>query len=158
MPEMTPAWPAAPASPHERHLAAATHVLSIWFPYLAPIIAYFLFRRTSKFVASHALQALFEALILSIVLVVAGAISIAFTIAKVWELVQTRGQSFSWDLVWQAALKAVATWIILGVISLWYTVASILQAIQAYQGRWKPRFLSGRLAGRATGVLEARDR
>lgn len=144
-------WVVASTTTEERTAAAATHVLSIFFPIAAPAIVYFAMRKRSRFVAVHALQALFEAIVLSIVLFLAMAISIVFTLVKVWELIQTRGESFSWDLVWAAVAKAVATWIILGLISLYYTVVSVLQAIRATRGEYKPSLISGRLASRFTG-------
>lgn len=149
---MPQAWPEVPATTEERHLAAGCHALSIFFPYLAPLAFFLLKRRSSRFVAVHALQAFYEALVLNIVLIVAGAISLGFTIVKVYELVETRGQSFTWDLVWTTLLKAAATWLIFGVVSAVYFLSSILQAIRAYRGRWKPSMISGRLAARSAGV------
>jgi uncharacterized membrane protein len=141
-------WPDAEPQSSERHLAAGCHVASIFFPFIAPLIVYFVSRRASRFVAVHALQAFFEALVLNIVLIIAGGISLAFTIAKVWELVQTNGQSFTWDLIWTALLKAAATWLILGVVSFVYTVLSVVQGWQAFHGQWRPSLISGRIAQR----------
>lgn len=141
-------WAVAPTSPDERLAATATHVLSIFFPFAAPAIAYFVYRGRSPFVAVHALQALFEAILLSVVLFLALAVSFVFTLIKVWELIETRGGSFSWDLVWTALIKAAVTWIILAAISLYYTLSSLVQAIRAGRGEWKPSMISGRLAAR----------
>lgn len=148
-------WPERAAIGYERHVAAAMHVASIFFPYVAPAIAYFVFRGRSRFVAVHALQAFFEALILNIVLIIGLAISLAFTIVKIVELIQTQGQSFSWDMVWQALIKAVATYVILALVSLWYTIASVVQALQALDGRWRSTLLSGRIAARIGGVKKS---
>lgn len=146
---MQPTWPDVEATPHERQVAAAGHIASIFFPYLAPLVVFFVYRNQSRFVKAHALQAFFESLILSVVIFVLGAISLIFTLVKVWELVQTRGESFSWDLVWTALIKAAFTWIALGLVSLWYTIASVLQAVQALNGKWKPSIVSGRIAKRS---------
>jgi hypothetical protein len=132
----------------EKTIAAACHLLSIPFPYMAPLVTFFWKRKQSRFVALHASQAFFEALILSIVLFIALAISMAFTIAKVWQAIETRGQSLTWDDLWAALIKAGATWIILAVVSFYYTLSSVIQAIQALQGRWSGSMISGRLAKR----------
>jgi len=134
----------------ERTLAGACHLLSIPFPYLAPIIAFFWQRSKSRFVSLHAAQAFFETLILNIVLFFALAISLMFTAGKVWEAIQTKGQSLTWDDLWAALLKAAATWLILGAISLYYAVSSIFQAIQAFRGKWRGSLISGRLARAVT--------
>ncbi|MBX7133415.1 MAG: DUF4870 domain-containing protein [Fimbriimonadaceae bacterium] len=146
---MQPTWPDVEATSHERLVASAGHIASIFFPYLAPLVVYFLYRNQSRFVRVHALQAFFEALILGVVLFVIGAISLAFTLVKVWELVQTRGESFSWDLVWAALLKVTFTWVAVAVVSLWYTFSSMMQAIEAVHGKWKPSIVSGRIAKRS---------
>ncbi|HRI42746.1 MAG TPA: DUF4870 domain-containing protein [Fimbriimonadaceae bacterium] len=151
-------WVVASTTTEERTAAAATHVFSIFFPIAAPAIAYCVMRRRSRFVAVHALQALFEAIVVSVVLFLAMGVSIVFTLVKVWELIQTRGQSFRWDLVWAAVAKALATWIILGLISLYYTIVSILQAIRAARGEYRPSLISGRLASRFVGCYTPRRR
>ena len=137
-------------SSQEKTIAAACHLLSIPFPYMAPLVTFFWKRSQSRFVALHASQAFFETLVLNIVLFIALAVSLAFTLAKVVEAVQTRGQSLRWDDLWAALLKAAATWIILGVVSFYYTVQSVLQALQALRGQWKGSLISGRLAKRVT--------
>ena len=131
----------------ERTCAAVCHIVSIFFPYAGPAFFYFV-RGKSKFVALHAAQAFFEALVLSIVLLFAGAISLFFSLRKVWELVETRGASFSWDLVWTTLLKAGATWVILALIGGYYLIASIFDALGALRGNWSPSLISGRLAKR----------
>ncbi len=135
----------------ERSLAAVCHLLSIPFPFLAPIVFFFWKRAESRFIALHAAQAFFEALILNIVLYIALGISMAFTIAKVWEAIQSRGQSLTWDDLWAALIKAGATWLILGVISAYYTIASIVQSVQAYQGKEPKSLLSSRIARKIVG-------
>jgi len=142
--------PSAMPSQDERNLAAASHLLSIPFPFLAPAAIFFWKRSSSRFVALHAAQAFFEALVLNIVLFIALAISLAFTLVKVWEAVQTRGQSLTWDDLWSALIKAGATWLILGLISFYYLVQSVIQANQAYRGKWKGSLISGRLAKKVT--------
>ena len=136
-----------PTTPEERHTAALCHLVSIPFPFFGPI-AFLALNRKSKFVALHAAQALFEALVLSTVLFIAGAISLAFSLRKIWEVVQSRGESLTWSLVMETLLKAGATWVILGLISGYYLISSILDANQARQGRWKSSIISGRLAKR----------
>lgn len=135
----------------ERHWAAACHVLSIPFPYLSPILFFALKRGSSRFVALHAAKAFFETILLNIVLFIGLAISLAFTLAKVWEAIETRGQSLTWDDLWAALIKAAATWIILAVVSLVYTILSVLQAIEAMHGKWKSSLFAGRLAKRVAG-------
>lgn len=113
---------------------------------MAPIITFVSKRSRSRFVALHAAQAFFETLLLNIVLFIALAISLAFTAAKVWEAIQTQGQSLTWDDLWAALIKAAATWVILGAISLYYTISNVIQALQAFRGEWKGSVISGRLA------------
>src|SRR5688500_5759932 len=97
--------PSAMPSQDERNLAAASHLLSIPFPFLAPAAIFLWKRSSSRFVALHAAQAFFEALVLNIVLFIALAVSLAFTLAKVWEAVQSQGQSLTWDDLWAALIK-----------------------------------------------------
>lgn len=136
----------------ERALAAACHLCRIPFPYLAPIGFFLLKRSTSRFVALHAAQAFFEALVLNVVLFVALGVSLMFTLAKVLEAIETRGQSLTWDDLWLALLKAAATWIILGLVSTFYAIRSVIQALQAYRGEWKGSMIAGRMARRVVGT------
>ena len=136
----------------ERNTAALCHLVSIPLPFLGPIF-FLATQRRSKFVVLHAAQALFEAIILSSVLFVATAISVIISLSKVWEAIQTRGESLTWSLLWETLIKAGATWVILGVISAFYFVSSLLDARRASQGKWKGSLISGPLARRATKQL-----
>ncbi|HRK20988.1 MAG TPA: DUF4870 domain-containing protein [Fimbriimonadaceae bacterium] len=138
----------------ERQWAAACHALSIPFPYLSPIVFFALKRGSSRFVALHAAQAFFEALLLNIVLFLALGVSLMFTLAKVLEAIETRGQSLTWDDLWMALIKGATTWLILAAISLVYTVKSAIQALQAYRGEWRGSLFAGRLAKRVVGSRE----
>lgn len=145
-------WPTKPPEPWERYLSVACHIAGISFPYLAPIIALIVARGRSKFLSAHALQSLFEALFLTLFLVLVTIVSLCLTLPKVLELIQTRGQSFEWSLIWTTLIKSAIIWIGFGLVSLWYTVQSVIDAITAYRGEWRQSIISGRIARRALKV------
>lgn len=137
----------------DRSIAAANHIVSIFFPLMGPIIVLAISWKRSRFVAEHAIAAIFDELLMKAILLIGGAISLAFTIMKVTELIQSGGQSFSWDLVWQAALKVAITWLIVLVVGIIVTIRTIWDAYLAYKGEWPDGWLSSRVAKRLAAKL-----
>jgi uncharacterized membrane protein len=140
---------------NERTMAALTHVSSIFFPIVGPLVSYLIHRRTSRFVRFHALSALFDELILKAALFVGGAVSLTITIVRITQHVQENGMSFSWDVVWPILLKMGITWALLAIIGVIVTIQSILQALRASKGEWKAGPLSGRMAAKWMGLQSA---
>lgn len=145
-------WPAVPSEQAERNAAAACHIGGIFFPYLAPIVAVALSWRRSRFVQVHALESLFEAMLLSLFALLVFAVSLAISLPALFELLRTRGESFEWSMVWTALIKSALVWVGLALVGLWYMIRSVLDAIQAMKGEWKPSIVSGKLAGKILGV------
>ena len=145
-------WPTKPADQNERNAAAACHVAGIFFPYLAPIVALALSWKRSRFVQIHALESLFEAITLTVFTVLVFAVSLAISLPGLLELLRSRGESFEWSMLWAALIKSALVWVGLALVGLWYTIRSVLDAVQAMKGEWKPSIVSGRLAGRILGV------
>lgn len=134
----------------ERNLAAANHVVSIFLPIVGPAVFFAIGKARSRFVAHHALAALVETLLLNLALLILAGISLSLTLARVAELIQTRGESFSWALVAEAAVKLLAMWLLVTVVGFVVTIKSIFQAIRAHRGE-ALRGWSARIAGRFLG-------
>lgn len=145
-------WPERPAEQNEKHIAAACHIGGIFFPYLAPIVGLAVSWKGSRFVRVHAMQGLFEAVFLSLFTVLVLAVSLAISLPGLLELLRTRGESFEWSMVWAALVKSAVVWAGLALVGLLYTVRSVLDAMQALRGEWRPSILSGRLAGKILGI------
>ncbi len=121
--------------PDERVLAAANHVSSAFFPFVGPIVFLVVGLFTSRFVAYHARVALTEAVVFKLAVFGVGAASLVLTLVKVAEIVATNGASFTWDLVWQAALKFVVLWLAFLVANFVLAVRSLFQARDAFLGK-----------------------
>lgn len=116
-------------------MAAANHVASIFFPFVGPLVFWAVGLAMSKYVAYHARVALLEALMFKVATVLVGLTSLILTIAKVKELIDSNGSTFTWDLVWQAALKFVVLWALFFVAEAVTAVRSLFQARDAYNGK-----------------------
>ena len=116
----------------DKYLAAAVHISSIFWPLLGPIVGWAFFRRNS-FVAAHSKQALKETIVLNILVFTAGAISLSYTIFRIYHYVQTNWRDFSWQ---EFVLRFLIGWIVLGLLEVVNTVVSVRQALLAIQGRW----------------------
>jgi hypothetical protein len=120
---------------HERFVSAAMHVTSIFFPILAPAIVYAL-AGNSKFVKSHSYQAIFETVVLKVSVFVVGAISLIYTLTRLWHFYQVHWEGFS---LWTMLARFAIGWILLAILEFVNTVISILQAYHALQGVWPRR-------------------
>jgi hypothetical protein len=107
-------------------------------------------RGRSKFVEQHALTAIFEQLLLKLMLFIGGAASVIWTVVRVVQHVNEHGVSVSWDVLWPILLKMGVTWAFLGLLAIYLTAKSILQALQALDGKWPNKGLSAKLAARVT--------
>lgn len=128
----------------DRSLAAAVHVLSIFFPLTAAGIAYLIFHKGKPYVAAHAIGAFMDEIVLKTILFISGVISLGFTITKVVSMVQNGENLFTWDMVWQTVLKMAISWAIVAVIGFIVTLLSIRQAYMAYKGHWPTKGFAGR--------------
>jgi uncharacterized Tic20 family protein len=124
--------------PHKREtlMGAAVHIISIFSPLWGPLIAWALFRNSLRFVAAHAWSALVEFILLKAALLVAGGISLGFTIASLIHHSQTNWKDFSWAPI---ITKVVITCLILLILGGITTILSLRQALLAYNGHWPPR-------------------
>lgn len=128
----------------DRSLAAAVHVLSIFFPLTAAGIAYLVFQKGRPYVAAHAISAFMDEIVLKTILFISGAISLGFTISKIVTMVQNGENLFTWDMVWQTVLKMAISWAIVAIIGFVVTLLSIRQAYMAYKGQWPTKGFAGR--------------
>lgn len=124
--------------PIERKWAAATHVASIFWPLLGPAVAWMLFRR-QRFVASHALSALMDELILKAVLFVGGFISFIVTLVNLSAYWREHGFTITWDVVWPMLLKMGISWVLLGLLGIALAIRSLVMAMTALRGQWPRR-------------------
>jgi len=121
----------------EKTGAAVVHVADIFFPIVAPSIAWFVTRKKSDYIASHARQAIVEALWLKLFLGIAIAVSLTFTVLHVVELWQGGVENIDWwPEIWKAVLKFAISWILMTILGFINSIMSILQAVKAYQGEW----------------------
>lgn len=137
-------------APSERTLAAAVHVLSLFFPFLAPLIGYAIFRKRAQFIEAHALSALIDEVVLKILFVVGGAFSLIVTITRVVKHVQENGLTVSWDVIWPIVLKMGITWLAVAILGLYLLVKTLLDAFSAYRGAWPKGMIGAKLAMRAS--------
>jgi uncharacterized membrane protein len=117
-------------SQHEKLIAAGLNFAAIPFPYMGPIIGYVVGSKSS-FVRFHALRSLIEQLVLSLLIGFLMACSLGWTIYTLlrdgFDL-----QKIDWT---QQILKAVFFWLLFGLFGLLNTLNSILDGVQALQGR-----------------------
>jgi hypothetical protein len=117
----------------ERTWAGAMHLASILWPIVAPAVAFLGWRRSSLFVASHALQALFETIVLNVLLFIATVASLTYTLVTLWGHYQDGWQDFS---VWPFLTRFAVGFVALGLLWVWNLVHSLRQALQAWRGVW----------------------
>jgi hypothetical protein len=123
------------AASNDRYLAAAMHVASIFFPILAPAIVYGLAGR-SRFLKSHSYQAIFETAALKVSVFVVGAISLTYTVVRLWDFYQHDWVGFS---IWPMLARFAIGWMLFGILEFANTLISIRQAFGALQGKWPRR-------------------
>ena len=93
----------------DRTTAAAMHVGSIFAPVLVPAVSYVAFRRSSRFVAAHSLQALYETFALNLLLLVVGIASLSYTAVRLYGYYQNDWQDFSiWEFLVRFGLNSLA--------------------------------------------------
>jgi len=131
----------------ERQGAALAHASGIFFPVLGPLAVFFAAGK-SRFVRYHALHSFVGMLLLNIVLFTLGAISIAYSLAGLWEQYQNDFKDFS---IWPILLKSVVVWIVFGLIGLVNTVVNVVQAYRAYRGNWPGKSVTTAIVNRFLG-------
>lgn len=123
--------------PGERAWGAAVHVSSIFWPLLGPIVGWAIFAKKSRFVASHAKQALLETLVLNAVLFIVGAASFIYTVTRLWSYWQNNWEGFMWQ---EFLIRFIVGWILLFVLGVINTVVSVVQAVKAWKGELPRRY------------------
>jgi uncharacterized membrane protein len=135
----------------DRRLAAAMHIATIPLPFLAPAFAFLLFQRRD-FVRAHSLQALYGALGLKVLTVVATLASVTITGIQLWNHYQNGWQDWSWPLF---ILRVAAGWLAVVILGFLTTVAAIMAAHRAVRGEWPSRrrkVVSSAIARRRRGI------
>jgi hypothetical protein len=99
-------------------------------------------------VCLHAADTLAGGIIQSVLITTALIISFLVSLAQFLQNPQ-----FTWDMVWQMGIKAAVVWITLGLVYVIGVITSILRARAAYQGEWRARGFTGRLAERLVDAI-----
>lgn len=119
----------------DRYFAGGMHIASIFFPILAPAVVFAL-AGNSKFIKSHSYQAIFETVVLKVSVFIVGAISLIYTITRLWHYYQIDWQGFS---IWPMLARFAIGWILFAILEVVNTIISIMQAYHAMQGMWPRR-------------------
>ena len=135
-----------PPTKDEQDMAALGHALQIFCGVFGPL-AIFLWKRQSRFVAFHCLQAIFWQLLLGAVAAVTAVLVVSFVLLAV----STQGSGsqqappavfFVLPIIWLFALGG-------SVMSL---VLAIVYALKAMRGEWAQYPIVGKWAKRAAGI------
>ena len=116
----------------DRRLAALLHLGTIPAPIVAPIVGICLFRK-NRYVTAHALQCLYETLVLNILLGIAIVASFTYTLTRLWHHYQTDWQNFS---LTEFLLRFLVGWLLLGLLALINTIQALRAAAKANGGAW----------------------
>jgi hypothetical protein len=134
-----PALPAGPESTaNERKTAAAIHLAGIFAPLWVPLIAYFYFRNSSRFIASHAWQEVIDGVVWKAILLLTTIGSLAWTAVRLAHHINTNWVDFTWQ---EMLTKLGISLAIFLTLSAWNIVQAIIQARKAWVGTWPKREL-----------------
>ncbi|HLO99408.1 MAG TPA: hypothetical protein VK171_12505, partial [Fimbriimonas sp.] len=119
-------------TPKERNLASLVHIAAIFMPFLGPIIGYFI--SSSKYVKFHALKAIVEQVITSLII---GFLMICSLSYSIYTFYQSQSGGFDLSKIdWVAMLvKAAITWVLLAIWNLINIALSLKDAAQANRGQ-----------------------
>jgi uncharacterized membrane protein len=122
---------------HEKAVAAAVNVSSIFFPYLGPIVGA-LIAGKSKFIRFHAYRCLIDQIVTTVVIAALVMLSLAFS---VYSLSNSMADGFDLSKVdWVMLLvKSLATWVLIVLWGVVNTVLSIRDALEALNGQLPSR-------------------
>lgn len=132
-------------TPHERSAAAAIHLAGIFAPLWVPALCWFAFRKSSRFIASHAWQEIVDGILWKALLLVAMLGSLAWTLIRLAHHIQTNWKEFTWQ---ELALKAGVSLALMATLFVWNLIQAVLQAKKAHAGQWPKRELK-KIAKRA---------
>lgn len=128
-----------PLTTKERNLASGVHLAAIFFPFMGPIIGYAI--SSSKYVKYHALKAIVEQVITSIII---GILMIASLSYSIYTLYQSQKDGFDLAKIdWVTMLiKGAITWVLFAIWNLINIVLSLKDAAAANRGQLpiKPKF------------------
>ncbi len=133
-------------TPQERQMATLAHVLQIFFGFLGPLII-FLVKRNSRFVAFHALQAIFWHLLLAATAILTVVLVLGFVFLGLASQAAGADQP---SPVFFLAVPIIALFAMCaGPVTV---VLAIVFAVKASQGQWSQYPLVGGWAKRVAGA------
>lgn len=109
------------------------HVGSLFAPILAPVAVYAVNRNRSQFVASHAMKAIKEWLVLKVALLAAAIVSLTYTIVRLINLYKNDWQGFS---IWEFLIRFAIGYLVLTILGAITALITCVQAVQAWRGMW----------------------
>ncbi len=119
----------------EKRLAALMHLSTIPAPIWGPLVGMAIAGK-SGYVRSHALQALYETILLNILLGIAMVCSLLYSLLRLWYHYQTDWVNFSWT---EFLLRFAIGWLLLGLLALINAFQAIRAASKAHAGEWPKR-------------------
>lgn len=125
-------------TPSERNTAALIHVISIVTPLWVPAIAWFMHRKTSRFIASHAWQEIVDGIFWKALLLLVMLGGLGVTISRLIYHFQTNWETFTWQEILIRLAISVTIFLILFT---WNLVQALNQARKARAGIWPKREL-----------------
>ncbi len=120
----------------ERQVATAIHVAGIFAPLWLPIVAYFIARPKSEFVAAHALQEVIDGIVWKALLLLTMIGGLAWSIVRLVHHFQTDFKEFSWQ---EVAWRVVFSVTLFSILFIWNLVQALIQANRAWKGQWTRR-------------------
>ena len=113
-------------------MAAIMHLATIPAPIWGPLVGIAVAGK-SRYVRAHALRALYETLLLNVLLGIAMICSLAYSISRLWYHYQTDWVNFSWT---EFLLRFAVGWLILGLLAFVNMVQAVRAASKANAGVW----------------------
>src|SRR5688572_27805737 len=117
---------------NEKRMAALMHLATIPAPIWGPLVGLAISPK-SRFVRAHALQALYETLLLNLLLGIAMICSLIYSITRLWHHYQTDWVNFSWT---EFLLRFAVGWLLLGTLWLINCIQALRAAARANAGTW----------------------
>ena len=108
------------------------HLATIPAPVWGPLVGLAVVPR-SRYVRAHALQALYETVVLNVLLAVTMTCSLIYTLTRLWHHYQTGWVEFSWT---EFLLRFAIGWLLLGLLAVINGIQAIRAAGRANAGVW----------------------
>lgn len=120
----------------ERQVATAIHISGIFAPLWVPIVAYFIAKPKSDFVAAHAIQEVVDGIVWKALLLLVMIGGLIWSIVRLVHHWQTDWVEFSWQ---EVALRLVFSVTLFCILFTWNLIQACIQARRAWQGQWTRR-------------------